>query len=266
MYWVDGLYTITVNGVPTFQGANPGAGIPFGTQITAQWLDDVQGELLAFLTKAGIAPAQNTPDQALASVIEICTPAPLYIASSGGVLVPGWATRCFARLWAGGGSGSVGATSSERGAGGGAGGYIEVVQTGLAGGSTLPITVGAGGIGVGSGAGNPGGYSSIGAGATATGGQGGGAASPSYAGGAGGSGAIASGFASGMVFGASDGSDGDAGSTQASGNGGGPFGGRGAQSSNGLTGHGPGGGGGGCTVGFTSGNGADGLVVLKFMP
>ncbi len=66
MYWVNGLYTVTVNGVPQFQAANPGAGIPNGTEITYEWLNDVQGELLNFVTAAvasGIAPAANTPTQ-----------------------------------------------------------------------------------------------------------------------------------------------------------------------------------------------------------
>jgi hypothetical protein len=66
MYWVNGLYTVTVNGVPQFQAANPGAGIPNGTEITYEWLNDVQGELLNFVTAAvasGIAPTANTPTQ-----------------------------------------------------------------------------------------------------------------------------------------------------------------------------------------------------------
>jgi hypothetical protein len=70
MYWVNGLYTVTVNGVPQFQAANPGAGVPNGTEITQAWLNDVQGELLNFLAAAapaGIAPAANTPTQVMAS-------------------------------------------------------------------------------------------------------------------------------------------------------------------------------------------------------
>lgn len=70
MYEINGAYFITVNGVQQFQAANPGAGIPNGTEITAAWLNDVQGELLNFLaaaTPAGIVPTANTPTQVKAS-------------------------------------------------------------------------------------------------------------------------------------------------------------------------------------------------------
>ncbi|WP_297492482.1 hypothetical protein [Acidocella sp.] len=67
MYQVNGLYTITVNGVQQFQSANPGAGIANGTQVTTAWLNDVQGELLNFLSAAQIVGQPNTPNQVKAS-------------------------------------------------------------------------------------------------------------------------------------------------------------------------------------------------------
>jgi hypothetical protein len=68
MYWVNGLYPITVNGIPTFQPANPSGGIPQGTQITPAWLADVQGELLNVAQSTGIAPAVSTPTQVLQGI------------------------------------------------------------------------------------------------------------------------------------------------------------------------------------------------------
>lgn len=264
MYWVNGLYTINVNGVPTFQAANPQAGIPNGTEITAQWLADVQGELLAWPDRAGIAPAPNTPNQVLASAIAMFSPFPVYVTADQNVPVPVWATRCFQRLWGAGGSGSVASSANQRGAGGGAGCYIECIETGLSGGtSTINCVIGVGGAGVGSGAGNPGTSTSTGAAATALGGTGGG--NFPYAGGQGGGGAVSTTIAQGVVFGAQDGGDGSPNTTESGGNGGGPFGGRGA-TNNGFSGKSAGGGGGGCAQGFTSGSGANGLIILHFLP
>lgn len=263
MYQIDGLYTILVNGVQQFQPANPSAGIANGTEIATAWLNDMQGENLAWLVKAGIAPAQNTPNQVLAAAIALFSAQPLYLATSQTLAVPVWATRAFCRLWGGGGSGSVASSSTQRGAGGGSGGYIEGTALGLTPGGTMPITIGAGGAGVASGPGNSGGSTSIGAGATATGGTG---AGPSpYAGGGAGAGAINPTYFAGYVFGGEDGGDGNQTTTEPGGYGGGPFGGRGSTNA-GYGGHGPGGGSGGTTIGNSTADGANGLVIVRFMP
>lgn len=76
MYWTTGLYataqtSLTVEGVPNFQAANPAGGVPNGTELTYPWFSDVQGELLNFLFSTGIAPAENTPNQVIQAVKRI---------------------------------------------------------------------------------------------------------------------------------------------------------------------------------------------------
>ncbi|MHB1305386.1 MAG: hypothetical protein ACYCZB_18325 [Acidiphilium sp.] len=65
MYWVNGLYPIVVNGVNQFQGADPAAGVPYGTQITPAWLTGVQTEILSVIQAAGMQPSEtdNTPHE-----------------------------------------------------------------------------------------------------------------------------------------------------------------------------------------------------------
>lgn len=71
MFNINGLYTLLSGAFNIFQPANPGAGVPNGTQITAAWLNDVQGELLNPLTVSGVAPAANTPNQVLQALKRI---------------------------------------------------------------------------------------------------------------------------------------------------------------------------------------------------
>jgi len=71
MYFINGLYTLASGAINIFQAANPGAGVANGTQITAAWLNDVQGELLNPLTVAGVAPAASTPTQVLQALKRI---------------------------------------------------------------------------------------------------------------------------------------------------------------------------------------------------
>lgn len=246
-----------------FTNGNPTVGIA-ATIFTQDWGNGVQEELIAILTKAGVTPSIATNSQILAALTTMFSSAPLYITASQNVIVPAWSTRVFQRLWGGGASGACGPTSSYRGGGGGSGGYIECVQTGLVSGSTMTITIGQGGAAVSSGNGNSGGSTSTGGGATATGGGGGGG-SNLFAGGAGGGGAIANGITTGIIFGGMDGGDGNSSAPLPGGNGGGPFGGRGA-TGNAFNGIGPGGGGGGCPSGYVSGAGANGAVILQFLP
>jgi hypothetical protein len=71
MNFINGLYTLVAGAINKFQAANPAAGIPNGTQITADWLNDVQGENLNTMSAAGISPAYNTPTQVLQALKRI---------------------------------------------------------------------------------------------------------------------------------------------------------------------------------------------------
>lgn len=106
MYWVNGSNTVTVNGVPTFQAANPGAGIPNGTEITAEWLADVQGELLNLLSTAGVVPAQNTPTQVLQALRALFAPIAgmVIITGTGGNLTPAQSSAFVLAAFTGNGS------------------------------------------------------------------------------------------------------------------------------------------------------------------
>ncbi len=55
-----------------FTEGDPIGGIP-ATVVTDDWCNDVQGELLALLTAAGITPAINTPNQVLKALRKITT-------------------------------------------------------------------------------------------------------------------------------------------------------------------------------------------------
>jgi hypothetical protein len=68
MYWTTGLYSITINGIPSFQAPNPAGGVPQGTELTFPWFNDVQGELLNVAQSTGITPAINTPTQVMQGI------------------------------------------------------------------------------------------------------------------------------------------------------------------------------------------------------
>lgn len=180
MYWVNGLYTITVNGVPTFQAANPGAGIPNGTEITAQWLADVQGEFLNILTLGGVAPAQNTPTQVMQAIQTWIGKNRHVIVSTGNFTVPAGVYMVRVR-GVGGGGGGGGTSGAGGGGGGGGGGGAFDSLVAVTPGQVIAVTIGAGGAsgGAASGAGGnggAGGETSFGTLYTAAGGLGGAAA------------------------------------------------------------------------------------------
>jgi hypothetical protein len=187
--------------------------------------------------------------------------------TSGPFVVPCGVTQAKVTVIGGGGAGGTDATLP--GGGGGAGGRAVGIVTGLTSGSTIYVTVGAGGVASASPApGGAGGTSSFGTYLSATGGAGGGGgtANAPNAGGAGGSGVggqvnEAGSYGTDSVVPAAQGGDG-----------GGPGNGRGTTGAlNGLVAGGPGGGGGGggCSqpvggTGTVGGNGAPGLVVVEY--
>lgn len=187
--------------------------------------------------------------------------------TSGPFVVPSGVTQAKVTVIGGGGAGGTDATMP--GGGGGAGGRAVGIVSGLTPGSTIYVTVGAGGVASATpGQGGPGGTSSFGTYLSATGGVGGagGTANQPNAGGSGGSGVggqineVGS-YGTDCVVQAAQGGDG-----------GGPGNGRGTTGNlNGLAAGGPGGGGGGggCSqpgggTGTVGGNGASGLVFVEY--
>lgn len=63
MYWTDAAYTITVNGNPQFQDANPALNIPIGTYLTAFWANNVTNELINLVVAAGLTPSKTDQTQ-----------------------------------------------------------------------------------------------------------------------------------------------------------------------------------------------------------
>lgn len=268
MYWTLGLYSITVNGIPQFQAANPAAGARTGTSFTAAWFNDVQGELLNILAAAGVAPAQNTPTQVLESVTRL-TGVPRRsqrFTSNGNFTGPNFVTTGFVTIAGGGGGGGGSSVITGAGGGGGSGDCQYRVPVTLVPGQVYSVTVGAGGTPGTSGGtnGGNGGDSVFGTEATAAGGGGGTGATS-----AGGYFGQASGGAPGGL-GGQQGADGFGNSTyQASGTGGSNLLGSGGQTSPSVTGPGlpgigfgaGGGGGGGLQDG---GSGAPGTVIVEW--
>ncbi len=190
--------------------------------------------------------------------------------ASGTFVVPQGVTRLRVTVIGGGGAGGTHATIPS--GGGGAGGQAITILTGMTPGTSVPVTVGAGGValtGGATGSGGVGGTSSFGVYLSATGGQGGGGGSVSTtaAGGGGGSGV------GGLInYAGSMGTDSIIPAARG-GDGGGPGGGRGTT---GLVagiaapGYGGGGGGGGASstsgtgTGASGGNGGAGLVIVEY--
>lgn len=180
-------------------------------------------------------------------------------------VVPAWSTTAEVQL-VGAGGGGAGTGSGYSGGGGGAGGYafgtVNVIP-----GATLTVVVGAGANGTsGSGGGGMGGATSIAGIGSANGGGNGLAQTPSSAGGPGGTSA-----GSGLVA-LTGGQGGDGNPLNAANPGGngspGPFGGQGRSGAGGgFAGHAMGAGGGGSyNASGSGGTGADGGVIIKFLP
>jgi len=71
MYWTDGAYSVTVNGVPQFQDANPALNIPVGTYWTARWANNVTNELINLVEGAGLTPSETDQTQVLQAIRKV---------------------------------------------------------------------------------------------------------------------------------------------------------------------------------------------------
>lgn len=222
--------------------------------------------------------ATSISQVALAPVLQFKLPAlrPGYaqaqvFTNSGGFLVPIGVTRARVTLIGGGGAG--GTHSNLPAGGGGAGGMAIKYVTSLTPGTTIPVTVGAGGVALTGGPvgqGGAGGTSSFGAYVSATGGAGGGGGPSSVT--------ITPGGAGGGAVGGDINSGGSSGTDSIlpaarGGDGGGPGAGRGSTGAvTGIAAQGYGGGGGGGGASNTSGtgtggpggNGAPGIVIVEY--
>lgn len=169
MFRTDQATAVTALPVPAavgtpgyFTGGNPATG-QAATILDADWLNMVQEELMAFLTVAALAPSKTEHGQVLAAVQQMFASTSYAQSFAGGRkaifltsgpwtvpagVTEGWFSGCAA---GGGGGAGAGSTASSVGAGGGGGGYGQQIirqhVTGLVPGSTLTITIGAGGSG-----------------------------------------------------------------------------------------------------------------------
>lgn len=200
MYWTTGSYSITVNGNPAFQDANPSAGIANGTVFDAAWANMLTNEGINLVQAAGLTPSQTDATQITQAVQKWAAKNRVVFETSGatfnGSALAGWTNgadwtvppnvfRIRTRA-VGGGGGASGSSSSQPGAGGGAGGYAEGFFD-VTPGQTIQITVGSGGAGgAAAGSGLDGAPTSVGTQLTVLGGSHGGYTSGSTAGGAGG--------------------------------------------------------------------------------
>lgn len=289
MYWIDGQYTITVNGVPQFQAANPAGGVANGTEITAAWLNDVQGELLNVVTQGGLTPAESTPTQvatAIQALIKAQTGVKvgkvnLITFTTSGTYVPS-ANLLFAQVCAkaGGGGGGVGDASGSGvialGGGGGEGAFVEGFLTAAQIGASQSVIIGAGGAGgtVSNWGGSTGGTTSLGSLFSADGGVGGVGISSTSGTTGGGGGAGGSGGSGSLITPGAPGGNSNAGTTNTAGmgggNGGAPSVGVAGSSPASVTGNGGfansgGGGGGGVGYGSAANGGAGGSGFLKII-
>lgn len=165
MHKIDGAGNI--NG--QFVSEDAAAGRP-PTLVTPEWLNAVQGELVALVEAAGLTLDKANPAQVLQAIQlrkSLCT----VFTASGSFTVPAGVYRLHVRLVGGGGAGG-GSTGTSFGSGGGAGGYVEGWVS-VAPGQVIPVTVGSAGQGVLGANGDGGGTSSFGTFGHATGGSGG---------------------------------------------------------------------------------------------
>ncbi len=114
-----------------------------GTDVSADWLNAVQEELMNILTTGGVAPVKGTNSQVLAALYKLFAPVRGFVVmtASGNLVVPAGVTQLGVKLWAGGGGGGAG--GGGVGAGGNAGNCYEGLIPIAAG--SYPVTIGAGG-------------------------------------------------------------------------------------------------------------------------
>ena len=109
-----------------FTGGNPATATP-GTRVRFWWLNQVQQELMNFLTTAGLTPSKSTNTQVLAAC-QVMFSKPNFVlltAASGNYTFPAWCSAFKARIWGAGGGGGGASGTGSIGSGGGGGGYAE---------------------------------------------------------------------------------------------------------------------------------------------
>ena len=162
-----------------FTEGSPTAGVP-ATQVSASWMNDVQENLMAVLSAAGVTPtkgrAQDLLDAILASANGRLLNVQVFNASGTYTPTPGM-KYAIASVQGGGGAGA-GATvpsagNASIGAPGNPGAFAKGKILAAEIGASKPVTVGDGGVANVSGNGGNGGISSIGSLITAAGGAGG---------------------------------------------------------------------------------------------
>jgi hypothetical protein len=157
MFRIDNSTAGTILPTPTPAGS-PGffttgsIGGELATIVSADFMNQVQEELIAVLAAAAIAPDKTNNAQVITAILALIRdtlppPAHTFIAvSSTTFIVPAKVTSMEIECWGGGGGGGAGNGSTLGGSGGGGGayalGYFSVTP-----GATLTITIGAGGAG-----------------------------------------------------------------------------------------------------------------------
>lgn len=185
--------------------------------------------------------------------------------SSGVFTVPANVTKIIVEVWGGGGGGGGGDGGAHSGGGGGGGGYTQKRISGLTPGSTIPVTIGAAGLGGAPGySGTAGSTTSFGSYCSATGGDGGDFYPGSSRGSLGGLGINGNLNLNGDCGDPSETTVGGGGGSGARGGAGGLAGYGAGTAGAGGNGFAPGGGGGGADGGGNGGNGAKGGVFIHW--
>jgi len=160
-----------------FTEGDPVGGVP-ATIVSDDWMNDVQENIIAVLTAAGIAPVKGTYTQLLDALLgRLVGPPQIFTAS--GTFTPTAGAKIFIVEVQGGGGGGAGcpataAAQVSAGGGGASGSYGKGRFTIADIGASKAVTIGAGGAGgVGGADGSPGGATSFGALMSADGGLGG---------------------------------------------------------------------------------------------
>jgi hypothetical protein len=262
---------------------DPGTGTP-ATVMDQDWFQAVQEEFMSLLAAGGVSPVKGAHNQVLAALNVLYRPGRLQtirIFSSSGTYTPtaGMGRVRVTAIGGGGAGGGAGVASSGNvslGAAGGAGTVAQGLFTAVQVGSSLAVTIGAGGAPASGGVGGTGGSTSFGALLTCPGGPGGGLSNDTPFPTLNANGSVSSSATGTVLWQAVGGSDGFSFALAAGGGAGGPGGrsffgiGTPPVAFNGaaVNGVSPGSGGSGIVIGsgvgpFPGGAGAAGLVIIE---
>jgi len=181
MFQIDGPGAVSVPPTPAadgtpgyFSDGTPGAAD--ATVVSADWLNAIQRELIAFLTAAGVATDKQNQAQVLYAARRLLGKNMQVFTASGTFTPPAGVSRVRVRCWGAGGGGGMAIGAWQAGGAGGGGGYGEGFFD-VTPGTGVAVTIGAGGTGgvTGSTFGQTGGVTSFGSLASVTGAIGGGA-------------------------------------------------------------------------------------------